>query len=139
MNVVRPRPLMTGTRGGTPLARLGRRAVAFAVSSLCLGGLLSGLEVTHAAPASVAKAPLPEEVMAIHRLAKRPVAGQPRLSRSRKLRSIRPRGRGQGRSGRDPVVTCSLHHRRWARTFRCRTSDPRLRRLIGVWLDRCSC
>jgi hypothetical protein len=54
---------------------LGRRAITVAVSSLCVGGgLLSGLDVSQAAQSPVAKAPLPEEIMAIHRLAKRPVA-----------------------------------------------------------------
>ena len=53
------------------LTRLGRRA-AIVLGTLCLSGLLSALEVTQAEP--VTRAPLADEILAIHRAAKRPVA-----------------------------------------------------------------
>jgi hypothetical protein len=71
MKVISRRSLMPGRRASDPLTRLGRRAT-IVLGSLCLGGLFSALDVTQAAP--VAKEPLPEEILAIHRAAKRPVA-----------------------------------------------------------------
>src|SRR6201982_2026359 len=72
MNVISRRSQMPGRRGTDPLTRLGRCAIPIVLGSLSLGGLFSVLDVTQAAP--VAQVRLPEEVLAVHGLAKRPVA-----------------------------------------------------------------
>jgi hypothetical protein len=67
--------LMPGTRASERPSRIRdrlSRGITIALSGLCVGSLVGPLGVAEAV--QLAKAPLPEEVMAIHRLAIRPVA-----------------------------------------------------------------
>jgi len=72
MEMISRKSLTPGTRGSGPPPWFTHRAFTVALSSLCLGGLLSALQATQAAP--VAKEPLSQEIMAMHLRAKRPVA-----------------------------------------------------------------
>ena len=72
MKEINSRPSMPGTRGRAPLTRLRRRGITVVLSSLCLGALFSVLNATQAA--AVVREPLSEEMLALHRPAKRPVA-----------------------------------------------------------------
>ena len=72
MKEISHRPSIPGTQGSAPLVRSGRRLMTILLSSMCLGGFLSVLDVTQAAAAANER--LPEEVLAVHRLAKRSVA-----------------------------------------------------------------
>jgi len=71
MKVISRRSLMPGRQPRDPLTRSGRCAT-IVLGSLCLGGLVSALDVTQAA--TVAKEPLSQEILATHLAAKRPVA-----------------------------------------------------------------
>ena len=66
---------MAERRTRDPLTGSGRRRTTVVLSTLCLSGLFSVLDVTQAAPATaVTKEPLSEQILAIHLAAKRPVA-----------------------------------------------------------------
>ena len=71
MKEVSSKSLMPRSEGRDPVIPLGRRA-AIVLGTLCLSGLFTALDVTQAAP--VTKEPLSDEILAIHRAAKRPVA-----------------------------------------------------------------